>query len=172
MSDNLDVAINALQKELANHERLATDIKTMINRLCVSAGKPALYQNVESGSQLGAMSIKADTFYGKSVIVAAREYLDMRKAADLGPASARDVYEALKSGGFAFGSTIEANAITVVRQAMAKQTAVFHRLPTGDYGLSKWYAKIKPRKVLLGNNGSDDSPDIEPADPEQEPADD
>ncbi len=172
MNDNLDVAINALQKELADHEQVATDIKTMINRLCVSAGKPPLYQNVESGSQQGVASIKGDTFYGKSVITAAREYLDMRKTANLGPASAREVYEALKLGGFSFGSTIEANAITVVRQAMAKQTAVFHKLPTGDYGLAKWYKKIKPRKSSSSNNGSNDTPDIETADPDEESADD
>ncbi|MGB9154044.1 MAG: hypothetical protein WCD70_13275 [Alphaproteobacteria bacterium] len=162
MSQEYQPAIDALKKVLAEQERKIIETKNTINALCVHAGIEPLYQNTQAASGQTIGSIKADTFYGKSVITAAREYLDMRKVANLGPASARDVYEALKKGGFAFDSTVETNSITVVRGAMRKQTAIFHRLPNGDYGLTKWYEKIKNKK------SKNDDAEIESADPQDE----
>ncbi len=171
MSDNLQSAISALQNELADLEKEAADMRNMINRLCARAGLAPIYADAETGSQQNISSIRADTFYGKSVITAAREYLDMRKAANLGPASPRDIYEALKKGGFAFSSKEEVNSIAVVRQAIGKQTTVFHRLPTGDYGLIKWYPKAKAAKSASADNPAN-APDNESADSNEESADD
>jgi hypothetical protein len=155
-------AIDALQKDLAEREMAVLEIKKTINCLYEAAGEAAPYDVGAAPSGQTISSIQADTFYGKSVITAAREYLDMRKAANLGPASARDVYEALKKGGFAFESKVETNSITVVRGAMRKQSAIFHRLPNGDYGLTKWYEKIKNKKL------KNEDAEIESADPQEE----
>lgn len=164
MRQEFQPAIEALQKDLQEQERKVIETKNTINRLCEIAGMEPIYPDAGGVSQPSITAIKSDTFYGKSVITAAREYLDMRKAANLGPASPRDVYEALKKGGFEFGSKVETNSITVVRQAMSKQTSVFHKLPTGDYGLIKWYPKAKAQKV--GNKE-----EIESADSDEESAD-
>jgi hypothetical protein len=87
--------------------------------------------------------IQADTFYGKVIITASREYLEMRRNASLGPASPREIYEGLKKGGFKFDTKIESNAITGVRNTLRKASNIFHRLPTGEYGLLKWYPRAK-----------------------------
>lgn len=167
MKPEFQPAIDALQKELAEQEKKVADMKMMINKLYEHAGAPAPYQDIEPASQAAISSIQGDTFYGKSINTAAREYLEMRKVANMGPASPREVYEALKKGGFVFNSKNENNSITVVRAAMSKQSAIFHRLPTGEYGLLKWYPKAKAQKHT--DNGSD--AELESADPDEESAD-
>jgi hypothetical protein len=48
----------------------------------------------------------------------------------------------------------------VVRNALSKASAIFHRVPTGDYGLTKWYEKIRAKKLK--------DEEIESADPQEE----
>ena len=171
MKEELQPAIAALQKDLGEHEKKVIDIKTMINKLSELAELPAPHPNVDEATQASIASIQGDTFYGKSVNTAARMYLEMRKSARLGPASPRDVYGALKKGGFVFNSKSESNSITVVRNALSKQSSIFHRLPTGDYGLLKWYDKVKRLKGSAGDNNDEDDSEVESADPKKESAD-
>lgn len=70
----------------------------------------------------------------------------MRKAADLGPASPRDIFLALQKGGFAFDTANDSNAITGIRNTLRKASQIFHRLPNGEYGLLKWYPNAKAQR--------------------------
>lgn len=147
MEDVFRPAINALQQDVAKLEAELAKKKSTINQLCEAAGIPVMYENVGGSSgQPTVSAIKPDTFYGKVVTTAAREYLEMRKAAGLGPATPREVYEALKKGGYAFDTKDETNAITSVRQTMRKNSSTFHRLPGGEYGLLVWYERVKQAK--------------------------
>jgi hypothetical protein len=67
----------------------------------------------------------------------------MRRAANLGPATPRDIYEALVKGGLKFDTTVVANAITGVRGTLRKNSSIFHKLPNGEYGLLSWYPRAK-----------------------------
>src|SRR5438105_1502039 len=111
-------AIDALLKDVLDQERKLTETKGTINRLCELAGAPPMYADIGSSSQPTLGSIRADSFYGKVITTAAREYMEMRKAGGLGPASPRIIYEALKQGGFKFDTKIENNAITGIRNAL------------------------------------------------------
>jgi hypothetical protein len=149
MREEFRPAIEALQKDLGDLERKANEIKATINRLCESGGDPPLYADIGGSSSASTItSIKGDTFYGKVLTTAAREYLEMRKVQGLGPATPRDVYEALKKGGFAFETKNENNAITGVRATLRKNSGIFHRLPGdgGEYGLLAWYPNAKKPK--------------------------
>src|ERR1043166_1968721 len=145
MREEFRPAIEALQRDLADLERKVNETKTTINRLCEIAGSPAIYADVGATTQPSVTSIKGDTFYGKVLTTAAREYLEMRKAANLGPATPREIYEALVKGGFAFETKVEANAITGLRATLRKNSSIFHRLPgpRGEYGLLAWYPRAK-----------------------------
>ena len=154
-------AIEALKKDLAEQELKVSETKTMINKLHVLAGGSPIYNDINEHSQAGIASIQGDTFYGKVVVTAAREYLEMRKAANLGPASVREVYEALKKGGFIFNSKNDTNSMTVLRTAMSKASAIFHRLPTGDYGLAKWYDMSKVKRSKTSVDDDSDQSQIE-----------
>lgn len=165
MKEELRPAIEALQKELTAQEQEVIDTKNMINMLCKRAGMEPIYPDVGQVGQTATLSsIQGDTFYGKSILTAAREYLEMRKSAGQGPATPREVYEALKKGGFQFSSKSENNSITIVRATMGKASNVFHRLPAGDYGLLKWY---DPAKIKRARNTNDDT---DSADSDQEAA--
>jgi hypothetical protein len=160
MTDAFAPAIAALQGDLRELERKAREIKSTINVLCKHAGIAELYANVGGDeSQPTITSIKADTFYGKTIATASREYLDMRKAANLGPATPREIYEALVQGGFLFEAKNANVAMVSLRSNLRKNSKTFHRLPNGQYGLLAWYPNAKPAKP--SSNGSDDEEEPE-----------
>lgn len=158
MREEFRPAIEALQKDLADLERKVNDTKMTINRLCEVAGAPPLYPEAGQSGRPAITAIQADTFYGKAVTTAAREYLSMRKASGLGPATPREIFEALIRGGFKFDTKDENNAITGVRAALRKNSSIFHRLPNGNqYGLLAWYPNAKPPKDTGGMPRGEDS---------------
>ena len=147
MREEFKPAIAALQSDLQDIERKAAETKRAINRLCELAGAPAMYAVTDTDSSRPSVTtLRNDQFYGKVMNTAAREYLEMRKAANLGPATPREIYEALVSGGFKFDTKIEVNAITGLRQILRKNSSIFHRLPHGAYGLLAWYPNAKAVK--------------------------
>jgi hypothetical protein len=90
--------------------------------------------------------IRPDTFYGKKMGTAAREFLEMRRAAQQGPAKPREVFDALKQGGFQFETRDDNIAMVSLRAMLRKNTVMFHKLPNGAYGLRNWYPNAKPQK--------------------------
>lgn len=141
-------AIDALERDLADLERKANETRVAINTLCRHAGMPPRYpEGGGGGSKSKPLSqIRSDTFYGKKMSTAAREYLDMRRASDLGPAKPREVFDALTKGGYTFGAKDDNTALTILRATMRKNSTTFHRLPDGSYGLLAWYPDAKPTK--------------------------
>lgn len=158
MNDAFAPAIAALQGDLSALDKKAREIKSAINVLCKHAGMDELYPNLDAEVGPGSVrNIKADTFYGKTIGQAAREYLEMRKASSLGPATPREIYEALIQGGFQFDTKNENNALVSLRNTMRKSSRIFHRLPNGQYGLLTWYPNAKPQR-----GGDDEGDDEEP----------
>ena len=159
MREILQPAINALQQKLRDYERKVSETKALINSLCEESGDPPMYAEVGSPSQPSITSIRADTFYGKVIATACREYLEMRRAANLGPAETREIFEALKQGGYPFETADAANAMTGIRQVLRKNSGQFHRLPNNSWGLTSWYERIKQRKVSLQPDDDKDTKD-------------
>lgn len=147
MREDFLPAIEAFKMQLAQAEQRVTEIKKSINSLYELAGEPLPYSvEAENAPTVNLAAIKGDTFYGKSVNTAAREYLEMRRTAGLGPASPRDVYEALSKGGLKFEAKDATIAIIGVRATLRKNSSLFHRLPSGEYGLLSWYPNAKAPK--------------------------
>jgi hypothetical protein len=148
MRPELMPAIEALEQELMTLESKANELRSAINTLCRHAGVPTRHaegiQTAANGMTLS--QIKPDTFYGKRMQTAAREFMEMRKAAGQGPAKPRDVYEALRDGGFQFETQDEDTALVSLRNTLRKNSQTFHKLPNGQYGLRAWYPNAKPAK--------------------------
>lgn len=157
MKEQLEPAIAALQQQLTEQERKVIETKTLINRLCDVAGMPPAYADVGSPTGPSITAIRGDTFYGKVLTTAAREYLQMRKSANLGPTSVRDIYENLKKGGYPFETEDDNNAMTGIRQVLRKNSGIFHRLPNGEWGLTAWYERIKQQKAAKTAAADDDA---------------
>lgn len=155
MKEALLPAIDALGITLAEQEKKVAETKRLINLLCEQAGLPPRYSEIASASPT-VSSIRPDTFYGKVLHSAVREYLDMRRAANLGPAETREIYDALVQGGFQFEAADANNAMTGIRAMMRKNSGTFHRLPNGAWGMASWYEKIKTKKSKIDEVVGDD----------------
>jgi hypothetical protein len=147
MDNDLDTAIAPLLRRLDEYERKGNAIRMAINVFCEEYGKPPMFP--EGGGSAGGpkiTKIKDDTFYGKKQQTAIREYLDMRKAQGLGPAKPREIFDALKQGGYQFETKDDEIALVSLRALLRKRSNIFHKLPTGSYGLDSWYPDAKPAK--------------------------
>jgi hypothetical protein len=145
-------AIEALRGELLDFEKKVAETKAMINRLCVLAESEPLYPDLRTPDKPSLTTTRSDQFYGKKQHSAAREYLEMRHAANLGPATPREIYSALVEGGFGFETSNETHAITGLRTTLRKNSSIFHRLPNGQYGLLSWYPNAKAAKSDTEND--------------------
>jgi hypothetical protein len=157
--NNLNPAIAALENRLAEHERKVSELRSAINLLYQEAGQQQKYPEAAAGGGNGGggltlTQIKRDSFYGKKQMTAVREYLEMRRAQGNGPATPREIYDAMKAGGYTFGTKSDHIALVTLRALLRKATTVFHKLPgTGTYGLSAWYPDAKATTA-----DNDDSP--------------
>lgn len=176
MSDAFMPAIEALRQRLSEEEKAVAETKKLINKLCDVAGLPQPYSGIDEASTPNISTLRPDTFYGKKLYTAVREYLEMRKAANLGPAETREIYDAIVKGGFQFETADANNAMTGMRSMMRKNSAQFHRLPNNSWGLTAWYENIKASKNSTKESedsdeesGSDDGAENAEATDEQNP---
>src|SRR5260370_16136608 len=149
MSNPLDAAFALLEQRLEEAEAKAREARAAINALCAAVGTPPRYPVISpaGGPVSRLMQIQDDTFYGKKQTPAMREYLEMRKAQGLGPAKPKELYEALKSGGYQFQTKNDDVALVAIRALLRTQPHIFHRLPQGTYGLTSWYPDAKRQKA-------------------------
>ena len=148
------LAIEALKKKLEEAERRPTALRLAINTLCEEAGVPPLFpmnelyssNSAASSSQKTISQIGPDSFYGKKQQTAMREYLGMRKNQGLGPATPREIYDALVLGGLEFEAKSADIALVGIRAQLRKRYTIFHKLPNGTYGLTAWYPDLKSKK--------------------------
>ena len=145
--DHFDQSIAALQKTLREHEAKVIETKKLINSLAEVAGREPIYLDVDVQAQASIENIRPDTFYGQPLNTSIRRVLEMRNAADLGPASVRDIYDLLTRGGFEFPRAKTAkNAMDSLRISLGKSSHTFHKLPNGEYGLLEWYPNVRAPK--------------------------
>jgi hypothetical protein len=148
-------AIETLEKRLMDLERKGNALVEVINDLRAEDGLPPR-SPWGSGSGISSSSskpgetvstIRSDTFYGKKLQTAMREYLEMRARQNLGPAKPREIYDAITAGGFQFETQDETVALVGMRAMLRKRTAFFHKLPNSTYGLTAWYPGAKKPKA-------------------------
>jgi hypothetical protein len=155
-------AIDALEKDLAALERQGNELIGAINVLRAKAGlppRPGLNLSRHADTNAGSApaesasatpaQLRSDTFFGKRMGTAAREFLEMRKGQGLGAAKTRDIFEGLKVGGFQFETKDDSIALISVRNMLRKRTEMFQRLPNGTYGLKAWYQHVRQPKGSL-----------------------
>jgi hypothetical protein len=155
MSNEFDPAIAAFERRRDDALKSASEYERTINALCKEAGYPARYPGAENGAAgaatgsggSGRVQISDDTFYGQKQTPAMRSYLEMRRAQGLGPATPREIYDAIKLGGYVFDAKDAVTALVGMRALLRTQPNVFHKLPQGTYGLSSWYPDAKTPKA-------------------------
>lgn len=166
MAGDFDPAINRLVDEITKDETSLQEKKRMVNTLCSYASRSPMYPDAENVTKTVG-TILPDQFYGKPLATATREYLEMRRASNLGAATIKEIFENLQAGGFKFETKNEANAMRGLRQSLTKNSVTFHKLPNGTYGLMEWYPNARPQKdkpadgssPSAGSTNSSDAPE-------------
>jgi len=166
MNEPISNTIEVLAQRVRVKEDEAAKLKRLVNELCSEGGLPLRYADI---TILGdePLRIRGDQFYGLAITTAIRNYLEMRKAANQGPATVSEIYEAIKSGGYKFETENEENAKTTVRNNLRKSSSIFHRLPNGDFGLLIWYPNAKPPKPEEPQAAGTEEPPALPPTPEK-----
>jgi hypothetical protein len=157
MNDHIVQTITDLEKKVAEYEGHALRVKTTINELCVMADLPPRYAAAAlEKSSGGGFAIRSDQFHARPLATIVREYLDMRKRADIGPATLEEIFDALAQGGYESQAKDERIARIALNNALTKNP-VFYKLPNKRWGLLEWYPKAKQR-----DEGGDDEVKAQP----------
>lgn len=157
MSDHIQQTIADLQAKLSEQESAVVKTKRLINQLCEMSGAPPMYQDTEIHESGGlALSIQGDQFYGQPLSTCIRQILEMRKALRQGPATVNEIYADLTRGNYQFETKSEDNAKRGLRISLTKNTAIFHKLPNGKFGLLEWYPNAKSTKQQRDETDQDE----------------
>lgn len=148
MSDRLSGAIEELELQLEEQMLEVANTKKLINSLLKRMGEEPRYADVVVEN---AGSMRSDEYYKKPVTTAAQMYLERRRQ----PLTVEDVTRGLAQGGFDFkGMKWSENAyVRNVAISLAKNPALFHRLPSGTWGLTSWYPGVSTAKKEKTENG-------------------
>jgi hypothetical protein len=156
MIPEANAAVDAMIDLVEQKAKELADLKRATNVMCRQLRRPEIYDEVEETVVGGMVRLKPDQFYGKTPIIAAREYLDMRHEA----VRVEEILEALVRGGFDFAAQNwpQKERFRLLALSLSKNSVIFHKLPNGMYGLLKWYpdrerdrnegaGKLEPKKV-------------------------
>ncbi len=150
MATQADTALEAILSVVEQKTKELADLKRAANVLSRQLKKPEVFSDIDDSSGVGMLRISPDQFYGKTPIVAAREYLEKRGEA----VPVEEVLAALERGGFDFDAQRwgENDRLRLLAVSMSKNSAIFHRLPNRTYGLLKWYPDRERRKDSSSSN--------------------
>jgi hypothetical protein len=150
MSIDLTNAVDSLYAELENLNKRVSEVKKNINSLSALMGKEQPFADSELSSIGNSTNIRPDQFFGKGLATAVKEYLKMRNQA----VPAKEIYEALKSGGFEFtGSKAENIQIRNLTISLSKNSNDFVYVKSSNaYGLWEFYPDKKREKEKKKNN--------------------
>jgi hypothetical protein len=150
MNESLKPALDELQARLQTKLNEAAEVKKAINVLYGIMGMEPAYPDVEAEKASGLPGpARSDIYYNKPLSAAVRDFLELRKQ----PVRATEILKALEQGNFDFDEigwspTIREKNLAL---SLAKNTAMFKKMPNGEYGLKAWY--IKPGKKAKAENG-------------------
>ena len=158
MSDKLQGAVSVLEEQLEELQKEVRETKRMINSLLRKMGKPPQYPDADEKYS----STRPDQYYGKPLATAAREYLAYRNHA----CTSKEILDGLMEGGFDFRATgwKSNDRHRMLAISLAKNTAMFHRLPNGTFGLLNWYDSNTLKKAernSTAKNSDSDEHDLE-----------
>jgi hypothetical protein len=141
-----DPVVTGLKSHIGELEQRVLELKRAVNSLDREKGRTASYGDAELASKRanGTMAIKTDQFLGATIHTAMRQYLTMRRQADLGPATLPEIYDGLVSGGLEFDTENEVNRKINIRSVLRKSSSIFYRLSDKThFALREWYRGIK-----------------------------
>jgi hypothetical protein len=151
--------LRAAEQRLEEQEHEVIETKKFINLACKMAGLPIRYadQDFVTAKPTNTGVVRGDEYYGKPLASVVRLILESRDRSGAGPATINQIYDAMVEGCYQFETSNPENAKRGLRESLAKNSSMFHKLPTGKFGLTAWYPAIKSGRQENGHlngNGS------------------
>jgi len=143
MNEKLGSAVEVLLGQLQEQMQEIVETKKMINSLRRRMGEDPMFNDI-TVEQVGSATIRSDQFYGKSILTAAKEYLESRRRA----CPAEEIIRGLQEGGFDFRmlNWKDNDRLRSFTMTLAKNSKMFHRLPNGQFGLPSWYPDVMNKR--------------------------
>lgn len=162
MSEPIKIAIESLYEEMEVLSKRMTELKKSINNLKAIIGEDQPFKDLEMGSLTGGANIRPDQYFGKGLATAVKEYLKARNRA----ATAQEIFDALKNGGFEFtgtkGEKIQMRNLAI---SLSKNSNDFVYIKSNNsYGLWEFYPEKKrerEKKKTINNDTVDGSGETE-----------
>jgi len=154
MESALQQVLADVQAKIQKHLEEIIKLKKTANNLADMAGETPIYTDIdidqETGGGVGPG--RSDAYYGKPLATAVREYLEFRRKA----VPVEETLNGLLQGGFDFEALgwSPSTRLRALAMSMAKNTAVFHRLPNNTWGLLVWYPAATERRSEKTTGGS------------------
>ena len=140
---HIDKTIQELRLAIVGKEDELVEMKKTVNQLCKLAGMNPIY-TVESEPEKSSIRLlSGDEYYMQPIATVIGWILEKRKISRVGPATVPEIYDAMKAGGYKFDAKDDENAMRGISISMSKNTAKFHKLPSGKFGLTEWYPELK-----------------------------
>ena len=162
------MSVGELNPAIEHLERKVDALVAALNVLRAEAGMPPYTPSSGDGGNRGrmaALEVKPDVFFNKRQHTAIREYLEMRQAHGLGPATPREIYQALKKGGFQYTARDDQVALVGLRSLLRRRTNAFIKVgDTGAYGLVSWYPEAKRKSASRTTERPDEASEQHDAD--------
>ncbi|MEX2315552.1 MAG: hypothetical protein WD669_00255 [Pirellulales bacterium] len=170
MSENMQNAIAELQRHLDGLNEQAIDTKKTINSLCRVMGEPALYTDADlapTDTSSRSFQLNGDEYFNRPLAGVVKSILEGRRERNQGPASAEEIFDQMRAGGFEFEGRSEDKALHGLKISLSKNTTAFLKLPNGKFGLAEWYGRRDSRPKQNGASPIE-STEIERLDPATE----
>jgi hypothetical protein len=139
---SIDTTIEELRTKIAEKEKELTEMKKMVNQLCILAKQSPIYITELEPENASMGLLKGDEYYMQPIARVIGWILERRKIAGAGPVTVEEIYEVMKAGGYKFDSKDDVDAMRGISISMSK----FHKLPSGKFGLTEWYPELKELK--------------------------
>ncbi len=151
-------AIAKLYEVLNEHQAKVIETQKAINMMCSYAGDDIPFKDIDDNLAFSSSKISPDEFYGKSFTGSVRDFLNKKKKA----ASAEEILEALKKGGFMFpDSWKERDYLRHIATTLSKNKDDFAYIINGEFkafGLWEFYPeKAKERKKVAKEGTAKDN---------------
>lgn len=163
----ITATINTLVEDRKRQMEEARESGRTVNRLCRRIGKPAMFPEDEGDLKASAgLVIRRAQFVGVKFASAVREYLEQRGKDVHGPATADEIYSALREGGFQFETRDEKTELHRMRTSLGKNTTTFAKIDANGidvYGLAEWYPELKKEAKPATGDDATPAPTTPPA---------
>ncbi len=144
--DHITQTITELQKKIVEKEAELNGMKTAVNQLCVLNKQGPVYNVTDTQQENEPAKLKGDEYYMQPLATVVSRILEDRRVKGLGPAVVKEIYQQMVEGGYKFDAKNDDNAMRGIRISMGKNVVTFHKLPSGKFGLTKWYPELRDKK--------------------------